>query len=105
VGGAEGMPLQLADGRRLLDATASWWTAAHGYRHPHIEQAIKAQLERLPHVMMGGLAQKQAYTLATRLAGLLPGDLDHVFFSDSGSVAVEVAMKIAAQYWLNRGER
>jgi adenosylmethionine-8-amino-7-oxononanoate aminotransferase len=102
---AEGLYLELADGRRLLDATASWWTVAHGYRHPHIEQAVKAQLERLPHVMMGGLAQEQAWRLATRLAGLLPGDLDHVFFSESGSVAVEVAMKIAAQYWLNRGRR
>jgi len=102
---AEGMYLRLADGRELLDATASWWTAAHGYRHPHIEQAVKDQLERLPHVMMGGLAQEPAYHLATRLAGLLPGDLDHVFFSESGSVAVEVAMKIAAQYWLNRGAR
>jgi adenosylmethionine-8-amino-7-oxononanoate aminotransferase len=102
---AEGMYLRLADGRALLDGTASWWTAAHGYRHPQIEQAVKRQLERLPHVMMGGLAHEQAYRLATRLAALLPGDLDHVFFSESGSVAVEVAMKIAAQYWLNRGER
>lgn len=102
---ASGSRLRLADGRELIDGIASWWTAAHGYRHPHIEAAVKAQLETLPHVMLGGLAHEQAYTLASRLAGLLPDDLDHVFFSESGSVAVEIAMKMAVQYWLNRGER
>lgn len=102
---ASGTRLLLADGRELLDGVSSWWSTVHGYRHPHIEEAVRRQLETLPHVMLGGLAHEQAYVLARRLAELLPGDLDHVFFSDSGSVAVEVAMKMAAQYWLNRGRR
>ena len=102
---ASGSRLKLADGRELVDGIASWWTAAHGYRHPHIEAAVERQLKTLPHVMLGGIAHEQAYRLATRLAALLPDDLDHVFFSESGSVAVEIAMKMAVQYWLNRGER
>ncbi|MBI1238116.1 MAG: adenosylmethionine--8-amino-7-oxononanoate transaminase [Alphaproteobacteria bacterium] len=103
--GAEGCELFLSDGTRLIDGVASWWTVAHGYNHPHIRDCIAAQLETLPHVMLGGLAHEQAYRLARRLAWLLPGDLDHVFFSDSGSVAVEVAMKMAIQYWINKGVR
>ena len=95
----------LADGRELIDGIASWWTACHGYNHPHIRQAVERQLGQMPHVMFGGLVHEQALTLARRLAALLPGDLDRVFFSDSGSVAVEVAMKMAVQYWLNRGRR
>lgn len=102
---AQGTRLTLADGRELVDGISSWWATVHGYRHPHIEQAVRKQLETLPHVMLGGLAHEQAYVLAERLARLLPGDLDHVFFSDSGSVAVEVAMKMAAQFWLNQGQR
>lgn len=102
---ARGTRLTLADGRELIDGISSWWACVHGYRHPHIEEAVRRQLETLPHVMLGGLAHEQAYTLARRLAGLLPGDLDHVFFSDSGSVAVEVAMKMASQFWLNQGQR
>nr|WP_214652456.1 adenosylmethionine--8-amino-7-oxononanoate transaminase [Novosphingobium jiangmenense] len=105
VASARGTRLTLTDGRELVDGISSWWACVHGYRHPHIEQAVARQLETLPHVMLGGLAHEQAYTLARRLAGLLPGDLDHVFFSDSGSVAVEVAMKMAAQFWLNLGQR
>jgi adenosylmethionine---8-amino-7-oxononanoate aminotransferase len=97
--------ITLADGRELIDGIASWWTACHGYNHPHIQEAVKRQLARMPHVMFGGLAHEQALTLARRLAALMPGDLDRVFFSDSGSVAVEVAMKMAVQYWLNRGIR
>jgi adenosylmethionine-8-amino-7-oxononanoate aminotransferase len=95
----------LADGRELVDGIASWWTACHGYNHPHIAEAVKRQLEVLPHVMMGGIVQEQASNLARRLAALLPGDLSRVFFSDSGSVAVEVALKMAVQFWLNKGER
>ena len=93
----------LADGRELIDGMASWWTACHGYNHPHIRQAVERQLATMPHVMFGGLAHEQPLTLAKRLAALLPGDLSRVFFSDSGSVAVEVAMKMAVQYWINRG--
>src|SRR5271156_1839986 len=101
----EGTTIYLAGGRVLIDGIASWWTACHGYNHPHIQQAVRAQLERLPHVMFGGLAHEPAYRLATRLAKLLPDPLNRVFFTDSGSVAVEVAIKIAVQARLNRGER
>jgi adenosylmethionine-8-amino-7-oxononanoate aminotransferase len=101
----EGVRLFLADGTSLIDGTSSWWTACHGYNHPHIGQAVAAQLARMPHVMLGGLVHAPALELARRLARLLPGDLDHVFFSESGSVAVEVAMKMAVQYWLNQGRR
>ncbi len=100
----EGVWITLADGRRLIDGTASWWTACHGYNHPHIRAAIEAQLAAMPHVMLGGLVHEQALTLSRRLAGMLPGDLEHVFFSESGSVSVEVAMKMALQYWINRGQ-
>jgi adenosylmethionine-8-amino-7-oxononanoate aminotransferase len=99
----EGSRIVLADGRELVDGIASWWTAAHGYNHPHIRAAVAAQLAAMPHVMFGGLTHAPAERLAARLAALLPGDLDHVFFSDSGSVAVEVALKMALQLWLNRG--
>lgn len=105
VASANGVRLTLADGRELVDGVSSWWATVHGYRHPHIEAAVQRQLETLPHVMLGGLAHEQAYILAERLAAMLPGDLDHVFYSDSGSVAVEVAMKMAAQFWLNQGQR
>jgi adenosylmethionine---8-amino-7-oxononanoate aminotransferase len=101
----EGSRIFLEDGRVLIDGIASWWTACHGYNHPHIAQAVAAQLERLPHVMFGGLGHEPAYKLATRLAALLPDPLNRVFFTDSGSVAVEVAIKIAVQSRLNRGER
>src|SRR5882757_10153953 len=101
----EGCRIVLNDGRELIDGVASWWTACHGYNHPHIRTAIERQLAVMPHVMLGGLAHEQAYTLARRLAALMPGDLERVFFSDSGSVAVEVAMKMAVQYWVNRGRR
>lgn len=100
-----GARLVLEDGRELVDGIASWWTACHGYNHPHIRQAVQAQLERAPHLMFGGLAHEPAYRLARRLADLLPGDLDHVFFAESGSVAVEIAMKMALQYWINRDVR
>ncbi len=103
--GGHGARLKLADGRELIDGVASWWTMAHGYNHPHIRECVARQLETLPHVMLGGLAHEQAFTLAKRLAALLPGDLNRVFFSDSGSVAVEVALKMALQFWINRGER
>jgi adenosylmethionine---8-amino-7-oxononanoate aminotransferase len=99
-----GARIVLEDGRELVDGIASWWTACHGYNHPHIREAVEAQLARAPHVMFGGLAHEQAYRLATRLAALLPGGLGHVFFAESGSVAVEIAMKMALQYWTNRGE-
>src|SRR6188768_3214733 len=101
----QGARIFLADGRELVDGIASWWTACHGYNHPHIRQAVETQLASMPHVMFGGLVHEQALRLAGRLGRLLPGGLERVFFSDSGSVAVEVAMKMATQYWINRGGR
>jgi adenosylmethionine-8-amino-7-oxononanoate aminotransferase len=100
-----GSEIHLEDGRVLVDGIASWWTAVHGYNHPHILEAVRAQLERMPHVMFGGLGHEPAYKLATRLSALMPGSLNRVFFTDSGSVAVEVAIKIAVQSRLNRGAR
>jgi len=98
----EGSRIRLADGRTLIDGIASWWTACHGYNQPAIRHAVAKQLKQMPHVMFGGLVHEPAVTLAQRLAALLPGDLNRVFFSDSGSVAVEVALKMAVQYWINR---
>lgn len=100
-----GSRIVLADGRELIDGVASWWTACHGYNHPHIVAAIARQLSEMPHVMFGGLVHEQPLRLARRLVAPLPNHLTRVFFSDSGSVAVEVAMKMAVQYWINRGER
>ncbi|HUZ71556.1 MAG TPA: adenosylmethionine--8-amino-7-oxononanoate transaminase [Stellaceae bacterium] len=99
----EGSRIVLADGRVLVDGIASWWTACHGYNHPHIRAAVARQLALMPHVMLGGMVHEPAATLARRLAALLPDGLDRVFFADSGSVAVEVALKMAVQYWRNRG--
>ena len=99
----EGTRIHLADGRVLVDGIASWWTACHGYNHPHIRAAMEQQLRAMPHIMFGGFTHAPAEHLAARLIALAPGSLDHVFFCDSGSVAVEVAMKMAVQYWLNRG--
>jgi len=101
-----GSRIVLADGRELLDGIASWWTACHGYNHPYIRAAVERQLTRMPHVMFGGIVHEPALILAQRLVEVLGTDgLDRVFFSDSGSVAVEVALKMAVQYWLNRGIR
>jgi adenosylmethionine---8-amino-7-oxononanoate aminotransferase len=105
VASALGSRIVLSSGRELVDGIASWWTACHGYNHPHIRAAVIRQLETMPHVMFGGLVHEQAMTLAQRLTDLLPDGLDRVFFSDSGSVSVEVALKMAVQYWLNRGVR
>src|ERR1700754_2914783 len=100
-----GSRIVLEAGRELIDGIASWWTACHGYNHPAIAHAVRAQLDRMPHVMFGGLTHEPALTLARCLTDLLPPPLERVFFTESGSVAVEVAMKMAVQYWLNRGER
>ena len=104
-----GSRIVLADGCELVDGIASWWTACHGYNHPHIRAAVESQLALMPHVMFGGLVHEPALILARRLAMLAQDsqtcDLDRVFFSDSGSVAVEVALKMAVQYWRNRGIR
>ena len=99
----EGCQIRLSDGRTLIDGVASWWTACHGYNHPHIGSAVARQLQNMPHVMFGGLVHDPAIRLAERLSALMPGDLNRVFLVDSGSVAVEVALKISVQYWLNKG--
>jgi adenosylmethionine-8-amino-7-oxononanoate aminotransferase len=105
VAATQGSRIVLADGRELIDGIASWWTACHGYNHPHISEAVARQLALLPHVMFGGMVHEPALTLARRLTALLaPTDLDRVFFSDSGSVAVEVALKMAVQYWINKAK-
>ena len=99
----EGVRIFLRDGRSLIDGTSSWWTACHGYNHPHIRHAVAEQLESMPHVMLGGLVHAPVLQLTERLTRLLPGALNHVFYSESGSVAVEIAMKMALQYWTNQG--
>lgn len=101
---SQGSTLTLSDGRELIDGVASWWTACHGYNHPHIVSAIQEQASILPHVMLGGLIHPQAQRLGNRLTKLLPGDLNAIFYSESGSVAVEIAMKMALQYWKHRQE-
>jgi adenosylmethionine---8-amino-7-oxononanoate aminotransferase len=97
-----GCRIVLADGRELIDGIASWWSVCHGYNHPHIREAVEHQLATMPHVMFGGLAHEPALTLAGRLTAMAPYGLSRVFFADSGSVAVEVALKIALQYWTNK---
>jgi adenosylmethionine-8-amino-7-oxononanoate aminotransferase len=99
----EGCRIILADGRELIDGIASWWTACHVYNHPHIREALVRQAEVMPHVMFGGLVHEPALHLARRLVALLPGGLERVFFSESGSVAVEIALKMAVQFWRNQG--
>ena len=100
---AEGVRLHLRDGRVLTDAIASWWCAIHGYNHPELNAAVRSQLADFAHVMLGGLVHQPAQRLADRLVQIAPPGLAHVFFADSGSVGMEVAMKMAVQYWKNLG--
>lgn len=97
-----GRSIILEDDTELIDGIASWWTACHGYNHPYIAQAIQKQLKQMPHIMFGGIVHQPALSLAEKLSTLLPSDLNKVFFSESGSVAVEVAIKIAIQFWINQ---
>ena len=100
---ASGIYLYTKD-KKLIDSISSWWSVIHGYNHPEMNQAIHEQVKRFSHVMLGGLTHVPAQKLAAKLQSWLPGDLDYTFFSDSGSVAVEVALKMALQYAINRGE-
>ncbi len=100
---AKGVYLQLENGKKLIDGMSSWWAAIHGYNHPQINQALKQQIDQMSHVMFGGLTHEPAVTLARKLVELTHVQLDYIFFSDSGSVSVEVAMKMAIQYQTARG--
>jgi len=101
----EGAWLETADGRRIFDAISSWWVVTHGHRHPHIVQAIKDQVDRLDQVIFAGFTHEPAERLARRLIAITPSELEYVFFSDSGSTSVEVALKMALGFWRHRGEK
>jgi adenosylmethionine---8-amino-7-oxononanoate aminotransferase len=103
VASATGIRLRLVDGRELIDGMSSWWCVVHGYRHPVLDAAVRDQLEQMAHVMFGGLTHEPGVRLAARLVELTPDGLDRVFFADSGSVAVEVAIKMCLQYSLALG--
>lgn len=107
VSGASGVRLKLADGRELVDGMSSWWAAIHGYRHPVLDAAVTDQIGRMSHVMFGGLTHEPAIRLAAKLVEITPEPLQHVFLCDSGSVSVEVAVKMCLQYWRsqNRPEK
>ena len=101
---AEGVWLKTPE-REMIDSISSWWSVIHGYKHPALTAAIKDQAGKFSHVMLGGLTHEPVQRLSDKLQSILPGNLDYCFFSDSGSVAVEVALKMALQYYVNRGER
>ena len=98
---ANGVRLKLMDGRELIDGMASWWCVIHGYNHPQMNAALEQQLHKMSHVMFGGLTHEPAVELTRQLIAITPAPLQNVFFSDSGSVSVEVAMKMAVQYWVH----
>lgn len=101
---ASGVRLKLADGREIIDGMGSWWCAIHGYNHPRLNQALREQSEKMAHVMFGGITHQPAATLGKYLVDLTPEPLQHVFLADSGSIAIEVSVKMALQYWYSQGQ-
>ncbi|EPP5723039.1 adenosylmethionine--8-amino-7-oxononanoate transaminase [Vibrio parahaemolyticus] len=105
VASANGVHIKLEDGTELVDGMPSWWSTIHGYNHPHLNQAAHQQIDQVSHVMFGGITHQPAISLCKKLLSLAPNNLEHVFLADSGSVAVEVSLKMALQYWHAKGER
>ncbi|NOI69720.1 adenosylmethionine--8-amino-7-oxononanoate transaminase [Vibrio owensii] len=105
VASANGVHIKLEDDTELVDGMSSWWSTIHGYNHPHLNQAAHKQIDQVSHVMFGGITHQPAISLCKKLLSLAPSNLEHVFLADSGSVAVEVSLKMALQYWHAKGER
>ncbi|QLK44157.1 adenosylmethionine--8-amino-7-oxononanoate transaminase [Vibrio owensii] len=105
VASASGVHIKLEDGTELVDGMSSWWSTIHGYNHPHLNQAAHLQIDQVSHVMFGGITHQPAISLCKKLLSLAPSNLEHVFLADSGSVSVEVSLKMALQYWHAKGER